>query len=242
MSSKCIVSIASVISAVSLFPDVSIAARVEIQPLKKGAHVASDTRSCNAINPECCCQKAWRPRVPTTDESLIPQWLLLILDKKALSLRTRSSRLQRSIIATAEETQTDPFNRRLDETSLFAALPHRGALGRHIDVQLCDPRGRGYGKRLRVPVRDIGPWRSDDPYWEKQARPVAESLAGLPVLRNPKRAGWFPSKTGRTLCNGAGIDLSHGCWAALIPGLTPKAARNHTGRVNWEFVPPPASP
>jgi hypothetical protein len=76
--------------------------------------------------------------------------------------------------------------------SLFVALPHRAALGKHVEVR--------YRQRaLVVPVLDVGPWNIDDAYWTTGARPAAE-----------RNQGYY-----RAPSNRAGIDLSDAVFAAL---------------------------
>jgi hypothetical protein len=69
--------------------------------------------------------------------------------------------------------------------SLFVALPHPRALGKHVEVR--------YGQRaIVVPVLDVGPWNVDDDYWSDSRRPASE-----------RNRGYYRSPTNR-----AGIDLS----------------------------------
>ncbi len=76
--------------------------------------------------------------------------------------------------------------------SLFVALPHPVALGKHVEVR--------YGARaVVVPVLDVGPWNVDDAYWSTSRRPAAERAVGKY----------------RTPSNRAGIDLSDAVFAAL---------------------------
>jgi len=76
--------------------------------------------------------------------------------------------------------------------SLFVALPHRAALGKHVEVR--------YRQRaIVVPVLDVGPWNIDDAYWERGRRPAAERSVGY--YRAPS--------------NRAGIDLSDATFATL---------------------------
>ena len=76
--------------------------------------------------------------------------------------------------------------------ALFVALPHRIALGKHVEVR--------YRQRaIVVPVLDVGPWNIDDEYWATNRRPAAES-----------RRGYY-----RTPTNRAGIDLSDAVYASL---------------------------
>lgn len=76
--------------------------------------------------------------------------------------------------------------------SLFVALPHPRALGKHVEVR--------YGQRaIVVPVLDVGPWNVSDDYWANDRRPAAE-----------RRVGKY-----RAPSNRAGIDLSDATFAAL---------------------------
>ncbi len=76
--------------------------------------------------------------------------------------------------------------------SLFVALPHPAALGKHVEVR--------YRQRaLVVPVLDVGPWNVDDAYWATSRRPAAERSLGRY----------------RTPSNRAGIDLSDAVFATL---------------------------
>jgi hypothetical protein len=76
--------------------------------------------------------------------------------------------------------------------SLFVALPHPRALGKHVEVR--------YRQRaMVVPVLDVGPWNVDDDYWAEGRRPAAEG-----------RRGYY-----RTPTNRAGIDLSDAVFAGL---------------------------
>jgi hypothetical protein len=68
------------------------------------------------------------------------------------------------------------------------------------------------GKSIVCEIMDVGPWNTNDPYWEKGARPQAESGTDM---------------SGRTT-NKAGIDLTIPADKAL--GL------NGKGLVDWEFV------
>lgn len=91
------------------------------------------------------------------------------------------------------------------EGDLFVALPHRSAL--HRDVVL------RYRDRVQVvPVRDVGPWNTDDDYWTRGSRPASERGKG--AYRKP--------------ANAAGIDLSDATFAAL--GL------KDNDYLEWRFV------
>jgi hypothetical protein len=98
---------------------------------------------------------------------------------------------------------------------LYAALPYRFK-GKPPFIRLINPRD---GRSAVVPIRDVGPWGTRDPYWLKGTRPEAES----------GRMKHGPNKGRRT--NKAGIDLSVD--AAKVIGITgdPK-----TDIIDWEFV------
>jgi hypothetical protein len=87
----------------------------------------------------------------------------------------------------------------------FVALPDRRALGRDVEIRYRD-------RVVVVPVRDVGPWNIDDPYWVHDARPASERGRGAY----------------RTPVNRAGIDLSDAVFAEL--GLS------DNDYVDWRFV------
>lgn len=87
----------------------------------------------------------------------------------------------------------------------FVALPHRSALRRTVEVRYRD-------RIIVAPVRDVGPWNVDDPYWDYGRRPAAE--LGRGSFRRPT--------------NPAGIDLSDATFAAL--------GMKDNGYVEWRFV------
>lgn len=139
---------------------------------------------------------------------------------------------QTGIIATAEEATRGAAGA-LGVSAIYVALPSRKALGKNVQLQLNDAQGAGLGNALSAPVKDVGPWRTNDAYWESGARPYAEALKGKKV-KWVKGQGYMASTTGRR-CNGAGIDISTQLWTKLKPGLSRRQARNMTGSVNWSF-------
>jgi hypothetical protein len=93
----------------------------------------------------------------------------------------------------------------IQDGAMFVALPHRSALHRDVEIR--------YRDRIAVvPVLDVGPWNTDDAYWETGARPAAERGQG--AYRRP--------------VNRAGIDLSDGVFFAL--GL------RDNDFLEWRFV------
>lgn len=80
-------------------------------------------------------------------------------------------------------------------------------------------RSRETGKQVTAPIRDVGPWMIDDPYWERGTRPVAEQYRIIPSGKHKGK----PS-------NGAGIDLTPATVHAL--GLNLAKGR---WLVDWYF-------
>ena len=96
----------------------------------------------------------------------------------------------------------------LNDTDLYIALPDRFNEDRP-EVRLYN-RETGYS--AIAAIWDVGPWNTDDPYWDKDTRPQAESGTDM---------------SGRQT-NGAGIDVSPALAAVL--GIQGK------GKVDWEFI------
>jgi hypothetical protein len=120
-----------------------------------------------------------------------------------------TSHLNTGIIATvfggAGDIETNAYTgRRIDDIVVGVALPAR--------LPNTKVRVHSGGKSIIAVVVDIGPWNTDDPYWEARKRPQAES--GIDMR-------------GRHT-NKAGIDLTPA--AARMLGIDGK------GTVNWEFV------
>lgn len=84
----------------------------------------------------------------------------------------------------------------------------------------------GTGTEVICQIRDIGPWMTDDDYWTKGTRPMAEVsyLTNTPLPSGPNKG---------KVANGAGIDLTPAAAKAIgLQGM---------GTVNWAFVEEPAS-
>lgn len=140
------------------------------------------------------------------------------------------------VVATSEESQKCSDGQRRDAATVFGALPDRSAMNRLILVRLS---GCADSPEIVVPIRDVGPWRSDDPYWTRGARPAAEELKDREVWRHADRRGWFPhpARGPRVkACNGAGLDLSAAAWRALRPGISWKEAAMQREPVDWRFI------
>jgi hypothetical protein len=129
--------------------------------------------------------------------------------------------VQTNIIATyfGGPTSAYPPNAPIDDNALGVALPfHFWA----SDQRSASPASRT-ASRSNATIVDVGPWNTNDPYWQTGTRPQAETGT---------------DSRGRHT-NGAGIDLTLAAAKALqIDGK---------GLVNWEFItaaaqPPAASP
>ena len=82
-------------------------------------------------------------------------------------------------------------------------------LGGRPKVRVTNP---ATGKAVECSIVDVGPWNTNDPYWETNGRPQAESGTDMSGRRT----------------NLAGIDLTPG--AAVALGIAGK------GKIDWEFV------
>jgi hypothetical protein len=96
----------------------------------------------------------------------------------------------------------------LNDTDLYIALPDRFTEERPL---VC-VYNRVNGVAAKVEIWDVGPWNTDDPYWDKGTRPQAETGTDM---------------TGRKT-NKAGIDLS--------PALAKLLGIDGMGTVDWDFV------
>ena len=98
------------------------------------------------------------------------------------------------------------------------ALPDRFE-GARPDVEVMNEDGEIFP----ATIEDVGPWMTDDPYWDKGTRPIAEQCY---ASKTPLPSG--PQK-GRVPSNPAGIDLS--------PSLARSLGIDGMGRVSWRLVP-----
>jgi hypothetical protein len=101
----------------------------------------------------------------------------------------------------------DP-NKVLNDTDLYVALPDKFQGERPL-VRVYN---RETGTSATAEIWDVGPWNTDDPYWDKGTRPQAESGRDMQGEET----------------NGAGIDLS--------PALAKILEVDGMGIVDWEFV------
>jgi hypothetical protein len=96
----------------------------------------------------------------------------------------------------------------LNDTDLYVALPDRFE-GERPKVLVFN---RETGDGAVASIEDVGPWNTDDPYWQTGTRPQAESGTDT---------------SGRST-NGAGIDLS--------PMLAGVIGIDGMGEVDWDFI------
>ena len=105
----------------------------------------------------------------------------------------------------------------IDDTELGCALPYKFK-GPRPEVLVVNTKNR---RRVTCQIVDVGPWFTDDPYWQTGTRPRAEPQGSI-IDGGPN--------DGRS-SNGAGIDLTPG--AAKAIGL------DGMGTVNWRFTEEP---
>jgi N-acetylmuramoyl-L-alanine amidase len=105
----------------------------------------------------------------------------------------------------------------ITDSEISCALPYKFAEPRPLVLV----RHLATGKEATCKIRDLGPWLTDDPYWENNRRPLAETCAenSMKLPRGPNQ-GRIP--------NGAGIDITPA--AAKAIGLS------GMGQVSWRFV------
>lgn len=128
----------------------------------------------------------------------------------------------KDIIATTfgggSDNQASAYGGMIDgDIRLGASLPARFA-GKPPNIIV---RSRDTEKEVCVPIRDVGPWLIDDPYWETGERPVAEANVIIPRGKHKGKNS-----------NGAGIDLT----PATVHALGLNLARGKW-RVDWWFDP-----
>lgn len=130
---------------------------------------------------------------------------------------------QQDIICTVFAGSSDPQQSAYDghwisDSELGVALPWKWRDGPPPKVRVYN---RSVGAAAVGQVLDVGPWLTDDPYWNYGERPLAETcyLEDTPLPRGPN-AGVVP--------NGAGIDIT--------PALAKAIGLSGKGEVDWEFA------
>jgi hypothetical protein len=98
----------------------------------------------------------------------------------------------------------------LNDTDFYVALPDRF----EDERPLVRVYNRATGASEIAEIWDVGPWNTNDPYWETGERPQAESGTDM---------------SGRET-NFAGIDIS--------PALADALGIDGMGEVDWDFVMP----
>ena len=115
---------------------------------------------------------------------------------------------------------------KMRRNTVAAALPHRSALGKTIWI-----RRKSSLRWIRVKVKDVGPWNTNDPYWRDKGRPRAQSQYRQKVRQYHRK--------GRLVTNPAGIDLTWTVWQLL--GVPKSRAKNYSEMVQFRFEPPDSS-
>lgn len=117
-----------------------------------------------------------------------------------------------------DDPESSAYGGNVDGSSPQVALPAR------MPADKRSVRVFHGGKSVVCKVNDIGPWNTNDPYWERpNGRPAAES----------EHTSGKPAQNGRVPSNIAGIDMTPAVFTALgIPG----ASGTRTTTVDWEFA------
>jgi hypothetical protein len=142
-------------------------------------------------------------------------------DREIGGQRTLTPRASYKVFATREGLVggTTSNGHVITENDQFVALPSRQALDADgkgdYSVRLCTDAG----KCATVPVWDVGPWNTDDDYWN--AVPPRTTYTDLPQGM-PQAQAAFQNKyndgedgLGRSVKNPAGIDVADGTFHAL---------------------------
>ena len=116
------------------------------------------------------------------------------------------------------EGEQSAYGGQLNDAEPFVALPDRFE-GPRPDVEVMNEDGEIFP----ATIEDVGPWMTDDPYWDKGTRPIAEQCyaSKTPIPSGPQK--------GRVPSNPAGIDLS--------PSLARSLGIDGMGRVSWRLIP-----
>ena len=115
------------------------------------------------------------------------------------------------------EGEQSAYGGQLDDSEPFVALPFRFE-GKRPTVELMTEDGDIYD----ATIEDVGPWMTNDAYWDKGTRPIAEQCyaSKTPIPSGPQK--------GRVPSNPAGIDLS--------PSLAKSLGIAGMGKVSWRLV------
>ncbi len=102
-------------------------------------------------------------------------------------------------------------------TELAAALPY------HFPGPPPAIRVFANSRTVDVPIKDVGPWNTHDPYWDGSGHPLAES----------QYANQTKAQNGRVPTNPSGLDLTPAAYKAL--GFSGDL-NNITTHLSWDFV------
>lgn len=160
----------------------------------------------------------WWPKavpLPTGGAVLMPTGTPISIQAPLAAAPTSSTAApgkQTGITATMFGGPKSAYGSAIDDASPGVALPF------HFVGERQRVRVTSKAASIECPIVDVGPWNINDPYWQTQTRPQAETGVDM---------------TGRKT-NRAGIDLTLAAAKALqIDGK---------GLVDWEFVQSPLAP
>ena len=158
---------------------------------------------------------------PGTDAGPTVRGVSVRADRETGAQRARTPRASYRVFATREGLVggTTANGHVITENDQFVALPSGQALDGDgkgdYSVRLCTAAGRC----ATVPVWDIGPWNTDDDYWN--AAPPRKNFADVPQGTPEAQAAYTDhyhdgeDGLGRAVKNPAGIDVADGTFRAL---------------------------
>jgi uncharacterized protein (TIGR02594 family) len=128
---------------------------------------------------------------------------------------TAADAVQKNITATQFGGQTSAYGGPIDDNSPGVALPYHFT-GARPRVRVTNVHN---GLTVDCDIVDVGPWNTNNPYWQTGARPQAESGTDLGQTGGVRKT------------NGAGIDLTLAADKAI--------QLNGKGTVDWCFITAP---
>jgi peptidoglycan hydrolase-like protein with peptidoglycan-binding domain len=154
--------------------------------------------------------KAFQRRVGITVDGVVGPYTWREIEKvlePPLSEGGWITNIKATTFGGASERQTSAYDGHvIGANEIGVALPFKFPSPPRVEL-----RNPVNDKTVIAPVVDVGPWLIDDPYWQRGARPEAETRwkANTKLARGPNK-GRVP--------NGAGIDLTPAAMRAL--GIT----------------------
>ncbi|MBI4867327.1 MAG: hypothetical protein HY816_10285 [Candidatus Wallbacteria bacterium] len=159
-----------------------------------------------------------RPEAPTTEQPAAPDDANGTLAPAVSPQLPGSPVFNVKATAQGEIGSKTALGNRIAKWSEGAALPSRRGLRRSLSVTYL-----ANGRNASCDVLDVGPWNTQDPYWERpDGRPQAETGRD--------------SRGRRT--NRAGIDLFNATWYKLLAlrAYDKRLIENTSGQVEWQFT------